>query len=74
MNKKISINCLKKHLHPKELKNVLGGSGGSNGGCDAGLCWVRCNNGDAGCTNDCEKTCSTRGGIKKDDLGDICWC
>ena len=68
----ISIDGLKNVLSPKEMKNVLGGSG--DGGCDSGLCWVRCKNGSGGCTNNCAKACEPYGGIEVENGEPVCWC
>ena len=67
--KKINLSELENVLSPKEMKNVLGGSGI----CDqygSGLCWVICGNGDKACASSCgyaEQRCGG-GGVAE------CYC
>ena len=61
---KISFLDLVNVLSEQEMKKVTGGCGSI---CNSGLSWVRCNNGNAGCTNDCNKVCESYGGVKD------CW-
>ena len=70
--KMISLSRLERVMRPKELKNILGGSGG--GICDKygpDLCLARCKNGNLRCTRDCDTVCDDMGGIDTEH-GCIC--
>ncbi|MDR1115118.1 MAG: hypothetical protein LBL33_03020 [Tannerella sp.] len=69
MSKKISYMRLKKMMPPKEMKNILGGSGICDG-YGSGLCWVVCNNGNKACSSTCDmgvSWCESYGGLNSCD-------